>query len=98
MGIPVANLDKKSFPNGFERVNGTSFGKSLNFNPATVLTNSQATPMVAGVVACLLKAGQAGPNPDATKVRDLLDKWSPVTKKGLKVLKNAPGLTLITPK
>lgn len=53
-----------------------------------------ATPVAAGVVACMLAAGQAGKSPKVADVRALLDSWAPV-RAGLKFLKNAPELTLL---
>lgn len=65
-----------------------------------------ATAIASGVIACMLGAGQADYDDDAVmrekavykRVRARLDEWSPVdATTGLKHMKNAPSLTLISP-
>lgn len=91
---------------GRERAKGTSFGKRIvpSVSPSNPLLGILAAAIASGVVACMLAAGQAEYEDDPAmhdkrlqeRVRARLDQWAPRDVNGLKHLKNAPGLTLIT--
>lgn len=77
-----------------------------NPSDSSILTNHMtATAIASGVIACMLQAGQAKYTDNATmkdkpvweRVRQRLDEWAVRDGKGLKHLKNAAGLTLVTP-
>lgn len=71
----------------------------------TLAESSLATPIAVGVIACSLRAGQADyeddpamqGSPAYARIHAKLNEWAATDVRGQKHLKNAPGLTLLTP-
>ncbi|KAK5064830.1 hypothetical protein LTR84_000664 [Exophiala bonariae] len=104
--LPVTDRELWQLPEGFDDRVIIIGSLDDNGRKSSFSNYGRTTAIASGVIACMLGAGQADYDDEITmrdkaickRVRARLDEWSPVdASTGLKHLKNAPGLTLISP-